>query len=87
MRPAIYGGSVSGQTRNPLEWLPLGSPAPSLALPHPTPGLVLRALSGAHVSRVDGSTPADWWSPIVQRSLSRSLFERWASGARGSFPR
>jgi hypothetical protein len=28
MRSVIYAGSVLGHTRDPLEWIPLGSPSP-----------------------------------------------------------
>lgn len=28
IRPIIYDRSVSGQTRNPLEWFPSGTPVP-----------------------------------------------------------
>jgi hypothetical protein len=32
MWPVIYDGAVLGQVRNPLKWLPLGSPIPELGV-------------------------------------------------------
>jgi hypothetical protein len=36
MQLVTYVGSVSGRARDPLEWFPLGSPAPPPP-PYPTP--------------------------------------------------
>jgi hypothetical protein len=56
MWTTIYGGSVSSQARNPLEWLPFGLPGPlsSSASPDPEFG-ASRFIRGRALSRVDGS--------------------------------
>jgi hypothetical protein len=46
MRLVIYGMSVLGQAWNPLEWIPLGSPTPLLALPRPILGSVFGTIRG-----------------------------------------
>jgi hypothetical protein len=39
MRPTTYGGLVSGQARNPLEWFPFGSRGPLCCFATPDPRL------------------------------------------------
>ena len=76
MRLVTYGGSVSRRARDPLEWIPFGSPAPlsSSAMPDPRLGVV-----GSNRDRVLSELtysflPADQWAPATsgffpQRSL------------------
>jgi hypothetical protein len=72
MPSVTYGGSVSGQAKDPLEWFLFGSPDhPCLVSPRPTPDSVSWGSSGGR--RFQGrrylSPPADR-CPLVARGLS-----------------
>jgi hypothetical protein len=56
MQPVIYGGSVWGRARDPLEWFLSDTPDPYQASPRPTPGLVLWGSTGACSFRFEAST-------------------------------
>jgi hypothetical protein len=49
MRLVTYGGSVSGRARDPLEWIPFGSPAPLCSSAMPDPRLGVMGLVQGHV--------------------------------------
>jgi hypothetical protein len=61
----IYGGSILGRARNPLEWLPLGSLDSPSGSALPDPGLGAsglsedRSFSGGLFPR----PPTDLWAP------------------------
>jgi hypothetical protein len=80
--------SVSSQAINPLEWFPLGSPAPSAAPSRLTPGSVPRGFSrgGCLLGRRFHSLLIDGWPLVARCSLPCALSDRWALGVQGSFP-
>jgi hypothetical protein len=88
IRSVTYGGSVLGQTRNPLEWLPLGSPDPPSDYTSSDPGLGPSGLSGGGpfqgrlfslvlLSTCGPQGPRDLSSNSSPRTLEGSFFPWW----------
>jgi hypothetical protein len=70
MRPTTYGKSVSGQTWNPLEWLPFGLSVPlsSSVTPDPRFGVAVFILERADAFMGDSSlTPTLTSGPLQSK--------------------
>jgi hypothetical protein len=75
MWPVNYGGPVSGQARDPLEWFPLGSSVPLSGFATLNPGLGARGSSGGGCFQGRRFPPPAHRRALVARgfSLVRSL--------------
>jgi hypothetical protein len=56
MWSTIYGGSVWGRTRDPLDWFCFDTPNPHQVAPRPTLGSVSRSSTGVGSFKVNVST-------------------------------
>lgn len=81
MRPVTYGGSVSGQVRDPLEWFRFGSPGPLSNSAMPDLGLGAVGFVRGRVLLGQTLPFSSYWpiGPGCQRTLLGALNDRWAT--------
>jgi hypothetical protein len=88
MRAIIFGGSVWGQARDPLEWFPFDMPDPPVRLSTPEPGLGAARFDQGQVlsGLMYPPLPADEWALATRGSFLGALSNQRVPGTRDHFP-